>query len=155
MIGQKFGRWLVLSEAHKRKTYIDKYNCICDCGVERQVLTNSLMRGLSKSCGCYHKDVIRTHGYDGTRTYKSYHAMRERCNNTNHLHYRHYGGRGITVCARWMESFQNFLADMGERPDNMTLDRKDNDGNYEPSNCKWSTKREQENNKRNSSWEAA
>lgn len=88
------------------------------------------------------------HHYHGTPTYVSWSSMKERCNNTNHIHYKNYGGRGITVCERW-DLFVNFLEDMGERPEGTTLDRyPDKDGNYEPGNCRWATWQEQNKNRR-------
>jgi hypothetical protein len=87
------------------------------------------------------------HGY-GTPTYKSYWSMKQRCLNENHYNYKNYGGRGIKICDRWINSFNNFLDDMGERPEGLTLDRIDNNGNYEPDNTKWSTSKEQRMNSR-------
>ena len=87
------------------------------------------------------------HKMYGTRIYRSYYSMKQRCDNPNHKHYRHYGGRGITYCDEWKE-FTNFYHDMGDMPDGMTLDRIDNDSNYEPSNCRWATVEEQVSNKR-------
>ncbi len=86
------------------------------------------------------------HGMTGTPTWKSWCAMRRRCKDPKATGYQYWGGRGITVCSRWMESLLNFLEDMGERPPGLTLDRVDNDGNYEPGNCRWATRKEQRMN---------
>lgn len=140
----KFGRWSVIDlPASKYHTM-----CVCDCGIVKEVDTSTLTRGKSKSCGCLHKEKVTTHGYNGTRTYKSYHAMKERCLNTNHQAYEFYGGRGITICNRWLLSFENFIEDMGERPEGRTLDRINNNEGYSKMNCRWATKSEQNKNKR-------
>jgi hypothetical protein len=99
---------------------------------------------------------VRKHGHTPsnklgrkpTQTYRTWQAMKERCTLPTNKAFKHYGARGITVCDRWLDSFENFLADMGERPPGLTLDRKNNDGNYEPSNCRWATQTEQVNNSR-------
>jgi hypothetical protein len=116
-----------------------------------------LRGGRVKSCGCLRKEKVvengRTnpsnlqHGMCGSPTYISWENMRQRCDNPNATGWERWGGRGITLCERW-DSFENFLADMGERPEGTTLDRIDNDGNYEPGNCKWSTSKEQQANTR-------
>lgn len=150
--GRRFGKWLAVSlVSHTGKA---KWNCVCDCGQTGQVLANSLLRGRSLSCRyCVNYKSMRTiHGHTSrnakpTPTYISWDCMIQRCTNTNNVAYFNYGGRGITVCEEWLK-FENFLKDMGERPLGKTLDRLDNDLGYYPDNCKWSTKSEQELNKR-------
>lgn len=92
--------------------------------------------------------MTKTHLMSKTPTYQSWNSMIRRCTDVKRTNYRHYGGRGIKVCQRWLDSFENFLADMGVRPPDTSLDRRENDGNYEPGNCKWSTRKEQSNNRR-------
>ncbi len=127
----------------------------CSCGLEKEIDFFDVKYGKSKSCGCHasrltserNKSFIK-HSMSKTRTYASWNCMKSRCMNKNNPDFHNYGGRGIKVCDRWLSSFENFLNDMGERPKDMTLDRKDSDGNYEPSNCKWSTSVEQQLNRR-------
>lgn len=113
-----------------------------------------MLRGESRSCGCLKDEILktasRTHGHSSpvSPEYRAWNNMRNRCSNPKVNHYQDYGGRGIRVCARW-QIFENFLADMGRRPSPLyTLERMDNDGNYEPGNCKWATRYEQQHNKR-------
>lgn len=156
--GQRFGRLLVVdiaknrisSGGHQRTMWL----CKCDCGKELAVSTNSILKGETKSCGCLHREVSAlsnsTHKMLGTRTYRSWNAMMNRCRNKNSHAYQYYGGRGISVCDKW-HLFENFLADMGERPKETSIDRfPDKNGNYEPGNCRWATMHEQNRNKRNS-----
>lgn len=144
LTGKKFGNLTVLNDTGKRgKSYNVIWNCLCDCGNEHEVNSGNLRSGMVKSCGCLnHKATNKSHGMYKTPTYNSWVSMKVRCNRKKNDNYHRYGGRGIKVCERWMV-FENFFADMGERPEGMTLDRIDNDGNYEQSNCKWSTKQEQ------------
>lgn len=151
MEGQRFGRWLVVKYTRSDKWGTRRYLCRCVCGTSREVNGVMLRNGQSKSCGCFQKqratEVHTTHGHTESPTYHSWHTMMQRCTNTNATGYKHYGGRGIKVHPDWLD-FKNFLADMGARPKNKTLDRIDNDGNYEPDNCRWATKVQQRVNQR-------
>ena len=151
LAGRKFGKWSVVALAGKNALGRVVWTCVCECGNSRKVIGTNLFRGLSKSCGCYQKEAVRRHGHSTQRSpeYLSWAAMKSRCLNSNRKEYPYYGGRGITVCDRWQESFENFLQDMGKRPSKThSLDRIDNSGNYDPSNCRWATKSEQIANRR-------
>lgn len=131
-----------------------KWLCRCDCGNEIVAAQGNLRSGNTKSCGCLRVDVAResftTHGMSSTQEHKIWEAMRERCFDKNNKRYRDYGGRGITVCARWRSSFEAFYADMGPRPSRQhSIERRDTHGNYEPGNCRWATAKEQQRNRRN------
>ncbi len=158
LLGQRFGRFIVTKSLGLNKCGHAIWECTCDCGNIRIVVGGDLTRGKRKSCGCLRVDYGRSsgarllrHGHAAggkfSRTYRSWHAMHQRCSNKNDDRYENYGGRGIKVCERW-GSFENFLADMGERPAGLSLHRTDNDGNYEPGNCKWATSKEQASNRR-------
>lgn len=148
LTGRQFGRLLVVGFGGRRKR-ARVWLCRCSCGTTRVVYGSHLVQGNTRSCGCYSADFHRKHGrsHKGDSTYDTWDAMKQRCSNPNNRAYHNYGGRGITVCQRWL-TFENFLADMGERPEHRSLDRIDNDRNYEPGNCRWATKRQQENNTR-------
>lgn len=148
--GSRFERWTVVSVVSVGRSG-SKWLCRCDCGQERVRYVASLVRGLSQSCGCLLIEVARArrlkHGKTGTPAHTSWCAMIYRCTATEGHHWHYYGARGITVCERWRE-FENFLADMGERPEGTTLDRINNNGNYEPGNCRWATPKQQIANRR-------
>jgi len=147
LTGQRFGRLTVLGYCGRNRFENIEWLCRCECGNETVKTTSSLVSGRTVACGCY--NASRTHGKAGTTEYQTWSAMIQRCTTPGHKAYPDYGGRGIKVCARWRRSFQNFLDDMGPRPGKeYSLDRIDNDGDYEPSNCRWTTQLEQMNNRR-------
>lgn len=151
LVGQRFGRLVVLSHAGSDKFGKARWTCRCDCGTECTKPSRPLIAGESKSCGCLHAETVhtarRTHGRARSPVYRVWATMKGRCENPTDQNYPRYGGRGIRVCDRW-QAFAHFLADMGEPPPKHTLERKDNNGNYEPDNCCWATMKEQQRNTR-------
>ena len=149
MIGKRFGKLEVIEEVGRRKQYY-WYLVKCECGTKIERSGADLRKGKSFQCHlCTNRSrakKLTTHGRHKDPIYHVWAAMIQRCTNPNHINYHRYGGRGIEVCERWRK-FENFLKDMGERPEGLTLDRQNNNGNYEPSNCRWVTSKENCNNR--------
>jgi len=146
--GFRFGRWVAVDFAFY-KDATSFWLCKCDCGISKVVRLGTLTSGTSKSCGCLQKEKVTTHGMKKSPEWGTWSTMRGRCYNQKTIHYADYGGRGITVCDEWRHSFEQFYKDMGDRPTSKhSLDRINNDGNYEPGNCRWATGVQQHNNTR-------
>ena len=154
MTGKRFGRYTVIARAENSKDGCARWICKCDCGNVKTVLGQSLRRGSVVSCGCFHREDLisrlTTHGKTKTRIRNIWNHMKQRCNNPNDNAYRYYGGRGISISQEWADSFQSFYdwAYANGYSDDLTLDRIDTNKNYEPSNCRWVSRKIQQNNRR-------
>lgn len=143
--GQKFNRLTILSLDEEKTTKTGKiyWKCLCDCGNIKSIVGSNVANSHVQSCGCYHKQRIKetksTHGLTESLTYNTWLSMKERCTNPNSQSYKAYGAKGVTVCSRWLHSFEAFLEDMGERPEGMTLNRKGSAPIYSKETCEWAS----------------
>lgn len=147
-VNGRYGRLVVVRKHGQDKHGRTMWLCLCDCG-SITITASALLNSGTKSCGCLQREAAKaggTHGMSQSAEYRAWVHMRERCLNPNTKHYERYGARGITVCAQWLD-FESFLRDMGTKPVSAWLERRNNNGNYEPNNCYWATPKQQSRNK--------
>lgn len=150
LTGRRFGSLTVLGYSHFKN--VSYWNCICDCGTIKSYQKGNLISNNAKSCGCLKSENISKgktkHGMKHTKEYRIWWGIKQRCFYHKNDSYKHYGGRGISMCDEWKNSFEAFYRDMGKPPHGTSIDRINNDGNYEPNNCRWATNAEQQSNRR-------
>ena len=151
--GKEFGKLTVIRQLLKRDKHRKiRWRCKCSCGNIITTTSNCLLKGNTKSCGHNKKEICKLinfkHGFTKTKEYRCWRNIKNKCLNKNTHDYKYYGKRGIKIYNKWLNSFDNFLKDMGNCPKGYTIERKDNDGNYEPGNCKWATRADQNRNTR-------